>query len=570
MPEINHQLLHKYLKDLAGDAEKQFAPVYLFFGEELLVKTAYAELLDALLPEKNRSANFYPVEGAVENIYEVIERVNTFSLIPGTKVVALLESRIFYATQDKTRLIENSKKAYDDDNKIKAAKYLLSLMGNLSLSYEDVDRSNRKKTLTFAPDQIQSDDWLDDLIEYCRQNQLDIPGPADHPGALQKAIKNGFPRNNHLVITTDVVDKRLGLYKALKDQGVVVDCRVPKGDRRADRMAQEDVLRAKMAEVIEPVNKKVEESAYAALLDMTGFDLRTFCGNLEKLVDYVGQRNTITVKDVTSVLKRTKQDPIYDLTNAIADRQVSKTLFFVNTLLAGGFHPLQILAAIINQVRKLLLAKDYATSPEAKGWYAGISYNVFQQKMMPSILAYDQSLRQTLEKWEHAEIGAEDADSMAVRGKGKKKKKIKTDLMLARNPKNVYPVYQLLKKSAHFSKTELMAAVGYLNETDVQLKTSSQDPKLILERLVLRICNPQNIFLADQEQGQMGFFRQQEERLAVRFITWRYEKLGKPIPDAAELKIQASKIVAEAHRIARERGRNVVAIIKDLVNDIKK
>ena len=68
----------------------------------------------------------------------------------------------------------------------------------------------------------------------------------------------------------------------------------------------------------------------------------------------------------------------------------------------------------------------------------------------------------------------------------------------------------------------------------------------------------------------MGFFRQQEERLAVRFITWRYEKLGKPIPDAAELKIQASKIVAEAHRIARERGRNVVAIIKDLVNDIKK
>jgi hypothetical protein len=36
----------------------------------------------------------------------------------------------------------------------------------------------------------------------------------------------------------------------------------------------------------------------------------------------------------------------------------------------------------------------------------------------------------------------------------------------------------------------------------------------------------------------MSFFRQQEERLAIRF--------------------------------ARERGRNVIAIIKDLVNDIKK
>jgi hypothetical protein len=68
----------------------------------------------------------------------------------------------------------------------------------------------------------------------------------------------------------------------------------------------------------------------------------------------------------------------------------------------------------------------------------------------------------------------------------------------------------------------------------------------------------------------MGFFRQQEERLAVRFLSWRYQKLNKPVPADAELKLQASKIVAEAHRIARERGRNVIAIMKDLVNDIKK
>ena len=68
----------------------------------------------------------------------------------------------------------------------------------------------------------------------------------------------------------------------------------------------------------------------------------------------------------------------------------------------------------------------------------------------------------------------------------------------------------------------------------------------------------------------MGFFRQQEERLAIRFLTWQYQKLDRSIPDEAELEAQAVKIVQEAHRIARERGRNVIAIIKDLVNDIKK
>jgi hypothetical protein len=68
----------------------------------------------------------------------------------------------------------------------------------------------------------------------------------------------------------------------------------------------------------------------------------------------------------------------------------------------------------------------------------------------------------------------------------------------------------------------------------------------------------------------MGFIRQQEEKLAVRFLSWQYEKLKKPIPDEAELESQAARIVAEAHRIARQRGRNVLSIIKDLIAEKKK
>ena len=68
----------------------------------------------------------------------------------------------------------------------------------------------------------------------------------------------------------------------------------------------------------------------------------------------------------------------------------------------------------------------------------------------------------------------------------------------------------------------------------------------------------------------MGFIRQQEEKLAMRFLSWQYEKLKQPIPPEAELAQQAAKIVAEAHDIARKRGRNVMAIIKDLISEIKK
>ena len=68
----------------------------------------------------------------------------------------------------------------------------------------------------------------------------------------------------------------------------------------------------------------------------------------------------------------------------------------------------------------------------------------------------------------------------------------------------------------------------------------------------------------------MGFIRQQEEKLAMRFLSWQYEKLEQPVPGDAELRQQAVRIVSEAHDIARKRGRNVMSIVKDLIADIKK
>jgi len=68
----------------------------------------------------------------------------------------------------------------------------------------------------------------------------------------------------------------------------------------------------------------------------------------------------------------------------------------------------------------------------------------------------------------------------------------------------------------------------------------------------------------------MGFFRQQEEKLAMRFLGWQYQKLNQPTPDDAELARQATRIVEEAHKIARERGSNVMSIMKELIADLKK
>jgi hypothetical protein len=66
------------------------------------------------------------------------------------------------------------------------------------------------------------------------------------------------------------------------------------------------------------------------------------------------------------------------------------------------------------------------------------------------------------------------------------------------------------------------------------------------------------------------FIRRQEERLAVRLLAWQYQRMNLPVPAIQELERQAVKLVDDAHRIALERGGNVMAIIKELISDVKK
>jgi hypothetical protein len=55
----------------------------------------------------------------------------------------------------------------------------------------------------------------------------------------------------------------------------------------------------------------------------------------------------------------------------------------------------------------------------------------------------------------------------------------------------------------------------------------------------------------------------------MRFLSWQYEKKKQPKPARIELERHASRIVEDAHRIARERGRNVMSIIKEMIADLK-
>jgi hypothetical protein len=78
-----------------------------------------------------------------------------------------------------------------------------------------------------------------------------------------------------------------------------------------------------------------------------------------------------------------------------------------------------------------------------------------------------------------------------------------------------------------------------------------------------------SLFFA-QEYSLKGFIRRQEENLAIRFLEWKYQKMNLIVPPVSELQRLACTIVDDGHRIARERGRSVISIIKELIGDMKK
>ena len=67
----------------------------------------------------------------------------------------------------------------------------------------------------------------------------------------------------------------------------------------------------------------------------------------------------------------------------------------------------------------------------------------------------------------------------------------------------------------------------------------------------------------------MGFLRRQEERLAIRLLVWKYQRMNLAVPALSELQGQAGRIVDDAHRIAGEAGGNVVSMVKKLIDDLK-
>lgn len=156
------------------------------------------------------------------------------------------------------------------------------------------------------------------------------------------------------VFTESEVDKRSRLFKTVQSKGHAAEFVVQ----------DEKTLKRWIAGILKKEGKNITENTINLFLTKTGTDMENIHMELEKLICYCMGRDVVTSEDVEEICTNRISNHIFDMVNAIADRQQKKALQLYYDLIALKEPPMRILFLIARQCNLLLQVKEM----KAKGY----------------------------------------------------------------------------------------------------------------------------------------------------------------------------------------------------------
>lgn len=159
-----------------------------------------------------------------------------------------------------------------------------------------------------------------------------------------------MPETTYLVFVESEVDKRGKLYKAVKDKGRITEL------GRQD----ENTLLRWVAGRCQKEMRQMDDSTIRYFVNKVGTDMEQLTQELEKLICYTMGRQQITVADIEAICTTQITNHIFDMINAVAERQQRKALDYYYDLIALKEPPMRILFLLARQFRLLLEVKELA------------------------------------------------------------------------------------------------------------------------------------------------------------------------------------------------------------------
>ena len=159
-----------------------------------------------------------------------------------------------------------------------------------------------------------------------------------------------IPETTYFLFVEEEVDKRSKMYKAVKAKGRAVE--LPFQD--------ENTLKRWVAGQVGKENKKITESDVVYFLNKVGTDMENITKELEKVFCYTLDRDVVLREDIDAVCVTQISNHIFDMVNAVAEKQQKRALELYYDLLALKEPPMRILFLLTRQYRGLYQVKQLA------------------------------------------------------------------------------------------------------------------------------------------------------------------------------------------------------------------
>jgi len=440
--------MKRNLEQIVADSKNSRGPqLLLLFGDDLRVQEACKTLLDNLVPEDQRGFNLERFDGRSAPWDQIEGSLNIPPFFPGKKVVWVENVTYFISREQKGELGEKIRQAWSEGKQDEAVRLLQDLLAVEGWTQKQLEQAQSATSSGPLNDLLEVDGPeasadTQALLAHSRSQGMDLSRRrSSEEQRLAEMLERGLPPWDFLLMTAVQVDRRMRLYKRLEEMDAVLELVIERD--RSGRISRES-LALFVNQQLRQAGKTIEAQAREIILLRAGDDLRGLQQELEKLCLYVGDQPTIRSRDVDAIFADQGDGWVFDLTRCIAERNAVGALVHLVRLLAQGEHPLKLLGTVAAEVRKLLAARQLMDGEVRGKWKRGLTYQQFQQNVLK----------------EGAPI-------------------------LTRNP---YADYMCFQRADHFSLTDLRACLTSSYEADLRLKSTGNNPRLIMEKLILNMC----------------------------------------------------------------------------------
>lgn len=240
---------------------------------------------------------------------------------------------------------------------------------------------------------------------------------SKHKNLLEKYIEAHAPYSC-LVLICKKLDKRTALATKVNRIGGEIEC----------KRLNESQLSLWVSLRARHYGKEITPQAIQSLTEAVGNSPGLLDKHLEKLSIYLDKRPTIREEDIENLVSVNRTRTIFELTEAIAQKDAKKALKVLNQLLVSGEESVKIIYMLAWQIRRLWQAKH-------------------------------------------------------ILSKGGRAETVASELKVS-----TYFLKDFIRQTEHFTEASLQKKHEHLLLADFQNKTSAMDGQLLLECLVYKLC----------------------------------------------------------------------------------